>query len=51
MNELLQNERKIRREILLDAFAWVSSIGEQFFDSSKTVEDMVNAYEEKNEQK
>lgn len=29
---------------LLAAFSWVSSIGEQFFDSSKTVEDMVDAY-------
>jgi hypothetical protein len=33
-----------KRSELLDAFAWVSSIGEQFFDSSKTVEDLVDAY-------
>lgn len=33
-----------RRSELLAAFSWVSSIGEQFFDSSKTVEDMVDAY-------
>lgn len=33
-----------RRSELLAAFSWVSSIGEQFFDSSKTVEDMVDTY-------
>lgn len=33
-----------RRSELLSAFSWVSGIGEQFFDSSKTVDDMVDVY-------
>ena len=33
-----------RRSEVLAALSWVSSIGELFFDSSKTVEDMVDIY-------
>ena len=37
-----------QHELLVLAFSWVSCIGEQFFDSSKTVEDMVDAFLAKN---
>jgi hypothetical protein len=43
--ELLNLYAVSRRSELLSAFSWVSSIGEQFFDSSKTVDDMVDAYQ------
>ena len=42
-NNLVQSDVSGRSE-LLSAFSWVSSIGEQFFDSGKTVEDMVDSY-------
>lgn len=43
--EQLRIHDVVRRSELLSAFSWVSSIGEQFFDSSKTVDDMVDAYQ------
>jgi len=43
--ELLNLYAVSRRSELVSAFSWISSIGEQFFDNSKTVEDMVDAYE------
>ena len=43
--ELLNLYAVSRRSELLSAFSWVSSIGEQFFDSSKTVDDMVDIYQ------
>ena len=45
VNEALRLHDVSRRSELLSAFSWVSSIGEQFFDSSKTVDDMVDAYQ------
>lgn len=33
-----------QRELLILAFGWAGSIGEQFFDDSKTVEDMVEVF-------
>ena len=44
-SELLNLYAVSRRSELLSAFSWVSLIGEQFFDSSKTVDDMVDAYQ------
>ena len=43
--ELLNLYAVRSRSELLPPFSWVSSTGEQFFDSSKTVDDMVDAYQ------
>lgn len=39
--------KQLMRKELIKAFSWVSMIGEQFFDSKKSIEEMVDIYQNK----
>ncbi len=45
LNEALQQYAIIKRNELISIFSWISCIGEQFFDSNKTIDDIIDIYE------